>query len=294
MATKIYLIMDEETMNDEYIKTCISACRLLTDERNIFFERIIFSSFDQIHNEDDGMNYLFIIPNNIEIVPAIIFAPIIRKKFNRALISFIIPFNEKEYVQKLARFDVDTVFIKPTSISLMKQSISILINSFIDQKIVTNIKTIQEVKKEKDSVIEPIQSELADRLLPEYLTHDINTLFMRMYFGKHFKGYRYSMAAVMEAINVMKSGHNIYITKNIYPVIAKQFDTSTQNIEHNIRTYVERVFDEPNEFVIRNFMIPFSIDERPSNGEFISIIADGFLSGWVYKYINKNRFDKAI
>lgn len=293
MSTKIYLIIDEEIVNDEYVMTCTNACRLLSDDRNISFERIIFSSFDQIPSGEDGVKYLFIIPNNIEIVPAIIFAPLIRRKFDNAIISFIIPFNEKEYIQKLTRFDVDTVFIKPTSVSLMKQSISIIINEFMSNKI-TDIRELREVKKQKQSTLESTTKEYVDRFDPELLRKDINALLMKMYFGRHYKGFRYTKEAIILSIDALQNGHNIFVTKDIYPILARKYETTKQNIEHNIRTYIEKIFSDPNDFVISNFMLQFSMSARPSNGEFISIIADGFISGWAYKYINKENTYNAI
>ena len=292
MATKIYLIMDESTSMDEYVKTCSSACRLLTDERNIFFERIIFSSFDQIPYEEPNMNYLFIIPNNMEVVPPIIFAPMIRNRFKHALISFIIPYNDKAYIEKLTRFDVDTVFIKPTSITMTKRSINIIIDSFLEENHTVTEMIPLQVKNPKEIIMDTSITE--ETLSTRNLKKDVNALMMKMYCARQFKGYNYTLNAIIETINLMSDKKNVCVTKNIYPTVATRCKSTPQSVEHCIRNYIDKIFIEPNEFVVHNFMIPFGFTKRPSNAKFISIIADGFIEGWIYKLISNNIYDNAI
>lgn len=285
MVTRIYLIMDEATMDDEFIKTCRIACRLLHNNRDIFFDQIIFSSFDQIPKEEKDTNYLFIIPNNIEVVPSIVFVPMIRNNFKRAFISFIIPFNDKECIQKLMKFDIDTVFIKPTRSYMVKKSIEIIIYNLLYKK-VTDIERLKEVEESK--MLVDVKSN-TNKISTRIIKRDINTILLKMYFGKNFMGYKFSQYAILKCIELINDKKPVYITKTIYPYVAKKFNTNTQIVEHNIRTYIEKIFLNPNEFVMNNFVIPFKFkNSRPSNGEFINIIANGFIEGWIYNLINED------
>lgn len=90
----------------------------------------------------------------------------------------------------------------------------------------------------------------------------------------HLKGYNY----IREAIQiVMEDPTSIeFITKKIYPKLAKKFKTSDGKVERAIRTAIEIAWERGNVEII-NEIFGYTIDierGRPTNTEFIALIAD--------------------
>jgi len=282
-TTKIIMVVDEATKNDEFVKTCRSASRLCTKRANITFDQILFSAFDQFPEYNKTCNYLFIIPYNIELIPSIVFVPYIKQRFENAMITYIVPFNSKEYINKLIKYEVDNVFIKPTNVTLATKSLEILIDNFIDKS----------DSEYSDQVIID-KREQFDRLSTKNLKRDINTLLKNMYFRRNYKGYNFTIYAIIECINAMNLGETVYMTKDVYPRVARKFGTTSANVEHAIRMYAHKIFNDPNYFTTEYFIKPFELSYNLTNSEFLNLIADGFIDGWIYPLIGKDNIDKAI
>lgn len=88
----------------------------------------------------------------------------------------------------------------------------------------------------------------------------------------HIKGYNY----LREAIKMWYNNPNIGITTNIYPTIARKYETEPKNVERAMRHAVELVWSRGNvEFLYKIFS--YTIDPnkgKTTNSEFISMIAD--------------------
>lgn len=77
---------------------------------------------------------------------------------------------------------------------------------------------------------------------------------------------------IVEAIKmlVFNKDESIYLTKNIYPDLAKKFCISSTAVETNIRRAIEACWDTENEFIKLIFRnSKSSLKKRPSNKEFI-------------------------
>lgn len=105
----------------------------------------------------------------------------------------------------------------------------------------------------------------------------ISNIFITVGIPAHIKGYQF----LREAIKMAVSDPSIInsITKRLYPDIAEKFETSPSKVERAIRHAIEVAW---NRGKIENINTLFGIKvysstEKPTNGEFIALVADKML-----------------
>ena len=92
-----------------------------------------------------------------------------------------------------------------------------------------------------------------------------------------YKGYHY----LRYAIQILSEMEDMYcLTKDIYPQIARKFNTSTTVVEHNIRTVANKLFHEHKD--ILKALFGYDLTKRPSNSQFIDALA------FAYKEASRN------
>ncbi|MBE5782158.1 MAG: sporulation transcription factor Spo0A [Clostridiales bacterium] len=102
----------------------------------------------------------------------------------------------------------------------------------------------------------------------------LSNLFLTMGIPAHIKGYQFLREAIKLVMEnpTMISG----ITKELYPAIARRFSTTSSKVERAIRHAIEVAWsrgriDALNKAFGCCVALP---DEKPTNGEFIALIAD--------------------
>ena len=102
----------------------------------------------------------------------------------------------------------------------------------------------------------------------------ITNLFLTIGIPAHIKGYQF----LREAVNMVIENQDTInrITKELYPGIAKKFGTSASKVERAMRHAIEVAWnrgrlDSINQMYGYNV---FSADDKPTNGEFIALVAD--------------------
>ena len=109
------------------------------------------------------------------------------------------------------------------------------------------------------------------------LEEKITNIFITVGIPAHIKGYQFLREAIKMAIDnpdIINS-----ITKKLYPSIAERFETSSSKVERAIRHAIEVAW---NRGKIENINSLFGIrvysnNEKPTNGEFIALVADKML-----------------
>ena len=87
----------------------------------------------------------------------------------------------------------------------------------------------------------------------------------------HVKGYMYLREAIMCCIAMPSVAHEI--TKVLYPMIAKEYETKPSRVERAVRHAVELGFSETPLNVMKRYFRA-GMSKKPTNGEFIATIAD--------------------
>lgn len=114
------------------------------------------------------------------------------------------------------------------------------------------------------------------------LDERISNIFVSVGIPAHIKGYQFLREGIKLAVDnppIINS-----ITKVLYPTIAKKFDTTSSKVERAIRHAIEVAW---NRGKIENINSLFGIrvyssQEKPTNGEFIALLADKMLLECAY------------
>ena len=109
------------------------------------------------------------------------------------------------------------------------------------------------------------------------LEEKISNIFITVGIPAHIKGYQFLREAIKMAIDNPEIIN--CITKKLYPSIADKFDTSASKVERAIRHAIEVAW---NRGKIENINSLFGVrvytnNEKPTNGEFIALVADKML-----------------
>lgn len=135
-------------------------------------------------------------------------------------------------------------------------------------------------KNEKRSSSETTEIELR-QLSPQRrknpLDEKLANLFILVGIPAHVKGYQFLREAIK--LTVEKPEFINAITKKLYPAIAAKYETSASKVERAIRHAIEVAWNRGKIENINNLfgLKVYSSNEKPTNGEFIALIADKML-----------------
>lgn len=109
------------------------------------------------------------------------------------------------------------------------------------------------------------------------LDEEITSIFLTIGIPAHIKGYHFLREAVKMVINDNDLINSI--TKELYPGVAKRFNTSASKVERAIRHAIEVAWNRGRIDYINNIFgyNVFTKQDKPTNGEFIALIADKLL-----------------
>lgn len=124
-------------------------------------------------------------------------------------------------------------------------------------------KDIVRIRKEDESLLK--QNEL--EVIVTDIIHEIGV-------PAHIKGYQYLRSSIMMAVTDMDILNSI--TKQLYPSIAKEYDTTSSRVERAIRHAIEVAWGRGKTDTIDE-LFGYSLSHgrlKPTNSEFIALIAD--------------------
>ena len=105
----------------------------------------------------------------------------------------------------------------------------------------------------------------------------ISKIFVSIGIPPHIKGYQY----LRTAIKMCTKDTTIIsaITKRLYPDVAKEYGTTSSKVERAIRHAIEVCWNRGKIDTINNIFGSqvFTKNDRPTNGEFIALLADKLL-----------------
>lgn len=108
----------------------------------------------------------------------------------------------------------------------------------------------------------------------ESVDEQITNLFLTLGIPAHIKGYQY----LREAVRMVLDNHDVInrITKELYPGIARKFDTSASKVERAMRHAIEVAWTRGRLDTV-NQMYGYKVfarEDKPTNGEFIALVSD--------------------
>lgn len=157
-------------------------------------------------------------------------------------------YNAAEVIREVSEYGVNYYILKPFELTDLERRIYDISNKKIEEKSI-------------DFYNSNIQVSITKML------HELGI-------PSHIKGYQY----IREAVNIIFNNPEVIggITKELYPELAKKFNTTVSRVERAIRHAIEVSWNRGNlDFMEELFGYSVDIDKaKPTNSEFIVTIAD--------------------
>ena len=136
---------------------------------------------------------------------------------------------------------------------------------------------VADSQEEKDSIVEEIKAmiePIAKEKQTENIEDVISEIFFELGMPEHIMGHQYSVYAVK--LVVENSDIINAVVRELYPAVAKKFNTTTSRVERAIRHSVEFTWDRSDIDVIEKYFgnTVSSAKGKPTNSEFIARIAN--------------------
>ena len=179
-------------------------------------------------------------------------------------------------MEKLKDEDINTNIVIHTGLSLngfVNKAINLgakyyAIKPFSPQILLERINEIVSADMQQNIVNTPTMGKMEEK---------ITNIFITVGIPAHIKGYQFLREAIKLAIanpEIINS-----ITKRLYPTIAQKYSTSASKVERAIRHAIEVAWNRGKIENINNVfgLKIYSSNEKPTNGEFIALVADKML-----------------
>lgn len=157
----------------------------------------------------------------------------------------------------------------------ISKAISMGVSYYINKPCTIN--SVTERIKDVFSLKAPTNNDSDKRNKSRVIDEKISNIFITVGIPAHIKGYQFLREAIKMAIDTPEIINSI--TKKLYPAIAEKYDTSASKVERAIRHAIEVAW---NRGKIENINSIFGLkvytsNEKPTNGEFIALVADKML-----------------
>lgn len=130
--------------------------------------------------------------------------------------------------------------------------------------------------KQQEKQREGMTLEQKQFLFDSTLENDVTKMIREIGIPAHIKGYQYIREGIMMAVKDPEILN--YITKYLYPTIAKKYHTTTSSVERAIRHAIEVAWNR-GKLESMEELFGYSVNSgkgKPTNSEFIALIADKF------------------
>lgn len=146
-----------------------------------------------------------------------------------------------------------------------------------------------EEQKEK-SQMDGMTKEQKQFLFDSTLENDVTKLIRELGIPAHIKGYQYIREGIM--MSVKDPDMLNYITKFLYPTIAKKYKTTTSSVERAIRHAIEVAWNR-GKLDSMEELFGYNVNSgkgKPTNSEFIALLADKFRLEYRMKGMEPRQF----
>ena len=144
--------------------------------------------------------------------------------------------------------------------------LSDLMNQDKEFQIMITVPSVEKIKQEETLDVK--------KQVTHDLEQDVTNMIHDIGVPAHIKGYQYLREAIM--MSVEDSATISSITKDLYPTIAKKFQTTPSRVERAIRHAIEVAWSRGRMETLDNlFGYTINIGKgKPTNSEFFALIAD--------------------
>jgi two-component system response regulator (stage 0 sporulation protein A) len=243
----VFLLQDTNEQNDELMK-------LFTQEKD----------FEVVGQTTDGISAVSMVA---ELRPDLIILEIILSGYDGlSVISKIKALNLHTKVVVLSALRRDEIVKKAVSLGADYFMAKLFSFSILQER-------VREICLEKDKKEEVEMSKLNKSSIEE----KISNIFLNVGIPAHIKGYAFLREGVKLAMN--RPEVITHITKMLHPMISEKYNTTASKVERAIRHAIEVAWNRGRIETINNILgvRAYIGAEKPTNGEFIALVADKML-----------------
>ncbi len=172
-------------------------------------------------------------------------------------------------VEQAIKYGADYYMMKPVSNQTLISRVLQLVNKrYLRENDECSNSTFFRNVKEYESV------RSINNVCSGNLEVDVTNLLLEIGIPAHIKGYQYIREGIMLAFYDKNMLH--YITKCLYPTIAKKYKTTSSSVERTIRHAIEVAFRRGNTKILEEIFSNTinSKKVKPTNSEFIALLTD--------------------
>lgn len=171
---------------------------------------------------------------------------------------------QDKITQRAITLGADYYVVKPFDMDVFTKRIRQMFN---------NTMNVQENKKPMADTIEVNDTKIESSVSPN-LESEITNIIHEIGVPAHIKGYMYLREAITLVVNDIE--YLSAVTKELYPTIAKKYNTTASRVERAIRHAIEVAWGRGQVDTI-NKLFGYTIHNdkgKPTNSEFIAMVAD--------------------
>ena len=178
---------------------------------------------------------------------------------------------QDKITQKAIKLGADYYVVKPFDMDVFIKRIRDMFNSTESSEQSVNRLAQQNTMVSRETISQQVAPEKSE---PQDLETEITNIIHEIGVPAHIKGYMYLREAITMVVNDMELLSAV--TKELYPSIAKKYNTTASRVERAIRHAIEVAWGRGQVEAI-NKLFGYTINTekgKPTNSEFIAIIAD--------------------
>ncbi len=180
----------------------------------------------------------------------------------RPRILILTAFGQEQITRRAFQLGADYFILKPFDLNVLGRRIrEVMHENNGDLHEVLGAAADHEESEQPDvNALDPLQ--------------EITTIIQAVGVPANIKGYRYlrrAIGMVVEDVEIMEA-----VTKELYPAVAREFNTTATRVERAVRHAIEVAWNRGNTEVMARYF-GYTIDSsrgKPTNSEFIALVAD--------------------
>lgn len=172
-------------------------------------------------------------------------------------------------VEQAIKFGADYYMMKPVSNQMLINRVMQLVSKRYTRE---SEGSLGNIFRKNAREYEPARA--INNVCSGNLELDVTNLLLEIGISAHIKGYQYIREGIMLSFYDKNMLH--YITKCLYPTIAKKYKTTSSSVERTIRHAIEVAFRRGNRQVLEEIFSNTicSKKTKPTNSEFIALLTD--------------------
>lgn len=172
-------------------------------------------------------------------------------------------------VEQAIKFGADYYMMKPVSNQMLINRVMQLVSKRYTRE---SEGSLGNIFRKNAREYEPARA--INNVCSGNLEIDVTNLLQEIGIPAHIKGYQYIREGIMLSFYDKNMLH--YITKCLYPTIAKKYKTTSSSVERTIRHAIEVAFRRGNRQVLEEIFSNTicSKKTKPTNSEFIALLTD--------------------